>query len=276
MTTSTVGDVMQEGRNRALKTLAIGAGIVVYIGMIGYSAVHNFRLMTAGVAEDMLIWAVLGVLSLEVTALALPIALHWWCHAPLQRFAALAFYGIDLALVFINVVLDFAVVSQAETLPGWMQIYAFYAVPATPIICGLGWSLLFLLDPSQRERATRETLAASTKEVLANRIAKAAQGAEVESMVQDAARAAAWQIVTETLGVTRSLPMVIPSQAREVEPEPEPAKQNQARKKTTVNEIPADRLAQVLELIRSNGDARVYASDTQDSTRPNGQEGGEL
>lgn len=207
MTDETVGDVMTNDRDRALKTIAIGAGVVVYAGMLAYSAVHNWRLLTSGVAPDMRIWAALGVIALEISAAALPVALHWWTHSPLQRLAAFAFYGLDLALIFANVVLDYAI-NTGESLPAWLAVYLFFVVPGTPILAGLGWSVLFLLDPSQRERALIETLRASTRQALAARVAQAARAADITAEVDQAAGIMAHDIIKQTLGaaVTRTAP----------------------------------------------------------------------
>ena len=76
-----IGAQMQNGRANALKNLTQTAGLIVYLGMICYSAVHNWRLLSAGIAPNMLIWAAVGVVGLELTALALP----WRCisgHLP--------------------------------------------------------------------------------------------------------------------------------------------------------------------------------------------------
>lgn len=228
MSSENIGDIMSEGRNRALKALAIFAGILVYLGMIIYSGIHNYSLMTAGVPPDLLIWAVVGVIALEITAVALPIALHWWTHSALQRIATFGFYFLDLALIFLNVVLDFAI-NAGSTPPAWMQYYLFYGVPATPVIAGLGWSILFLLDPSQRERGMVEGLRASTREALATRIALAARSADIDEMVEHAAQHMAFDIVQATLGAPVSR-RVIPGTARTVNestsqelPEPAPA-----------------------------------------------------
>lgn len=217
MSSENIGDIMSEGRNRALKALAIFAGILVYLGMIVYSGIHNYSLMTAGVPPDLLIWAVVGVIALEITAVALPIALHWWTHSALQRFATFGFYFLDLALIFLNVVLDFAL-NAGNTTPAWMQYYLYYGVPATPVIAGVGWSILFLLDPSQRERGMVEGLRASTREALATRIALAARSADIDEMVEHAAQHMAFDIVQATLGAPVSR-RVIPGTARSV-PEP--------------------------------------------------------
>jgi len=268
MTNSTIGDVMSEGRNRALKSLAIFAGILVYLGMIAYSFVHNWSLMTSGIQEDMIIWAALGVICLEVSAMFLPVALHWWTHAPLQRFAALAFYGLDLALIFANVVLDYALVSQANVLalPEWLMMYRFYGVPATPVFCGLGWSLLFMLDPSQRERATKETLAASVKEVLSARIAQAAKGADIEAAVSEAAESLAREIIAQTLGVVPGHKAMTPAKATA-----------KPVRSVVIDGINPDKLGELVKLLRSNGShpqARVYESEVDGL--PNLADGGEL
>lgn len=213
----TVGDIMSEGNNKALKSLAIFAGMLVYLGMIIYSGVHNWHLMTSGIPPSMVIWAAMGVISLEISAVFLPIAIHWWTHAPMQRIAAFAFYAVDLALIFSNVVLDYAIVNGATEIPAWLLAYRFYGVPATPVIAGLGWTVLFLLDPSARRRATIEALRASTHEALAVRIAQAAKAADIGEAVDISAQNLARDIVAQTLGPAtqrRKLP------AKTNEPEP--------------------------------------------------------
>lgn len=199
---NSIAGTLQNGQSNALRKLAQSAGLVVYIGMIAYSAVHNWRLLSAGIAPGMAIWAAVGVIGLELTALALPLALHYWTFAAMQRLAAFAFYALDLALIFANVILDYALVSNGAPLPSWLQIYKFYALPATPVIAGLGWSLLMLLDPAQRERALTETLRAATRESLAGRIAEAAKSADITQAVDSAAGQLAREIVGQTLGIT--------------------------------------------------------------------------
>lgn len=225
--TNSVGDVMSDSRGAALRALAIFAGVLVYCGALLYSGVHNWRLMLQGVAPDMVIWAALGVISLEISALALPVALHFWTHSAMQRIAAFAFYGVDLAAICANVILDYAIVANsAGDLPGWLSAYLFYGVPATPILAGLGWSLLLLLDPSQRERAMVETLKSATREALARRIAAQARQANISAAVDQAAAQLAAGIVGQTLGVSVEIkqPTVIDGKARDLPSSPGPAR----------------------------------------------------
>jgi hypothetical protein len=197
----TVGNILAKGKEDAIKSLAVGAGVVVYVGMLLYSGVHNYSIMTRGIEGDMIIWALLGVAALEISAACLPLALHFWTYATTHRMAALAFYAVDIGLIVANVVLDYAI-TAGETLPEWIKVYQFYGAPIVPIIAGLGWSVLFLLDPSQKERATNETVKAATREALALRIAEQAQNADINAAVEQAAAEMARALVSETLGVS--------------------------------------------------------------------------
>ncbi len=219
-----VGDVMSEARLRAFKAIAIGAGILVYAGMLVYSGVHNYTLMSRGVPADLLIWAIVGVVSLEVTAAAMPLALHFWCHAPLQRYAAFAFYAIDLAIIFINVILDFAI-NAGSDLPAWSAMWLFFVVPATPVIAGFGWTMLFLLDPSSRQREVFAQLQASTIDSLSARIVVAARQADVNAIVEEAAQNMTYEIIARTLGPAPARRKKLPAQAEDENPTlPAPSK----------------------------------------------------
>lgn len=197
---SNIGNILTRGKENTIKNIAIGAGVLVYLGMLLYSSVHNYSVLTRGVEGDMVIWALLGVVALEVSAAALPLALHYWCYANSHRYAALTFYAVDILLLVANVVLDYAI-TAGETLPPWIKIYQFYGAPVVPIIAGLGWSVLFMLDPSQKERTMSEMLKAATREALSVRIAEQAQNADINKAVEQAALEMARAIVRETLGV---------------------------------------------------------------------------
>ncbi len=271
-----VGAMMQDGKNKALRTLAITAGIIVYVGMLAYSAVHNYSLLTRGISQDMIIWAALGVVALELSAAALPIALHWWTHAPMQRIAAFGFYALDIVLILGNVVLDFAI-TAGETMPAWLEIYRFFAVPVTPVLAGLGWSMLFMLDPSQRERAMAETLRASTREVLANRIAQAAKAADISLSVDRAANSLARQIVSDTLGVTsentqRNRPALPVADDRPQLPKPKPLPLSLTGNRVRIYK-PVD-MARAADKSRYN--AQADAQSPELAGHPNGHKPGTL
>jgi len=207
-----VGDVMSKSKMAAAKGLAIMLGVVVYAAMLAYTGVHNYSLMTLGVRQDMLIWALLGVFTLEISGIAFPLALHFWTFATLQKWVTLLLYGLDLLLLVLNTVLDYSLTAGTATahLP-WLQQYFAFVVPATPVISGVSWTLIFLLDPAHKQRALAEELAASTREALAQKIVEAARATDVNDVVAAAAQQMTHEIVRNALGVYA--PPVLPAHA---------------------------------------------------------------
>jgi hypothetical protein len=91
----TVGDLMQEARRRAFRSLVLFLGIAAYAVALIYAGVHNYALLTRGVPPELIIFALLGLFGLEISAIALPLAVHFWTAPGLHRIAALAFYAVD-------------------------------------------------------------------------------------------------------------------------------------------------------------------------------------
>lgn len=198
-----VGNFMQKGKDQAIKTLVSFFGVLVYVAGIFYAEVHGYALLSRGVDPDMILWATVGIVALGITALFLPLGLHYSFHAPIQRFAAFSFYALDLGLLIFNAIADYTT-KTSGVLPTWMEFYMFYVMPSTPIIAACGWSALALLDPGQRERGMVETLKASTREALAVRIAEAAKAVDVSAEVDQAAQEMARNIIGSTLGASTS------------------------------------------------------------------------
>jgi hypothetical protein len=103
----TVGDLMQEARRRAFRSLVLFLGIAAYAVALIYAGVHNYALLSRGVPPELIIFALLGLFGLEISAVALPLAVHFWTAPGLHRIAALAFYAVDALLLFGNSILDF-------------------------------------------------------------------------------------------------------------------------------------------------------------------------
>jgi hypothetical protein len=156
-------------------------------------------LFVRGLREDLVIFALLGLFTLELSAIGLPLAIHFWTSPGVHRIAALAFYFVDLALLAGNAVLDFRLnAGLALTEP--LRIYLDFIAPATPLVVGLMWSVLFILDPNNRIRDLEMELAASARTALATRIAEAAKAADVNAIVEEAAREMARELVTRAVG----------------------------------------------------------------------------
>lgn len=207
-----IGKQMQEGKSKAISGVITTAGIIVYIAAVFYAEAHNYTLMVQGIQPDMLPWAIVGIVSLGITALMLPLGLHSAFYDARQNLGAWLFYGLDLVLLIANAVIDY-IANRQGALPGWGRFYLDYVVPMNPILVGLGWSLLLLADPKTRMRAAVETLAASTQTILIDRLEEAAKAEEISQAVDERAIQMARAIIDDTLsgmGVysARQLPLV--------------------------------------------------------------------
>jgi hypothetical protein len=156
---------MKENSRRALKGLAVTLSLIVYLAGLVYAGVRSYSLFARTVEPELLPLAVLGIIALEVSALALPLAVHYWTAPGPQRLAALGFYLIDLGLIIANAVLD-AAHHSGTLLPGFLQVYGVYAVPALPVACMVGWALIWALDPASREHDMAASVRAATHEAL--------------------------------------------------------------------------------------------------------------
>ncbi len=177
---------MKENGRRALRGLAIFLSVVVYLAGLIYAGVRSYSLFAQTVDSGLLPLAVLGIVALEISALALPLAVHYWTAPGAQRLAALGFYLLDLTLIVANAILD-AAHHSGTILPGFMAAYGAYAVPALPVAGMVGWALLWTLDPSSRE-------------ALMTQIQKAAESVDISRMVEHTAEESALTLVGETLG----------------------------------------------------------------------------
>lgn len=199
--TTTVSTALKENSRRALKGLAVFLSLIVYLAGLIYAGVRSYSLFARTVDGELLPLAVLGIIALEVSALALPLAIHYWTAPGAQRLAALGFYLLDLALIVANAILDAAHHSgAAQDVPIFLNAYGVYAVPALPVVCMIGWAILWALDPASREHDMVQAVRAATHEALMAQIARAAESVDITHAVEDAAGEAARALVGETLG----------------------------------------------------------------------------
>jgi hypothetical protein len=217
----TVGDLMQEARRRAFRSLVLFLGIAAYAVALIYAGVHNYALLSRGVPPELIIFALLGLFGLEISAVALPLAVHFWTAPGLHRIAALAFYAVDALLLFGNSILDFHLNANLD-LPAWMDLYLRYIAPATPLVVGAMWAALFILDPANRLRDVEMEMAAAARLALAARIAEAARAAEVNEIVEAAARQMAMELAARAVGRPVRLPPAPRPALNGAGPAPEP------------------------------------------------------
>lgn len=203
--TTTVHTALKENSRRALKGLAIVLSVLVYIAGLVYAGVRSYDLFARTIPADLLPLALLGIVALELTALGLPIAIHYWTAPGPQRMAALGFYLLDLGLIAANAVLD-AAHNAGTLLPDFMAAYGVYGVPALPIVCMVGWALVWALDPASREHDLTMAVRAATFDAMLSQVIEEAKATDISEDVRAAAAQRARAIVGETLGRARRLP----------------------------------------------------------------------
>ena len=109
MTTSkNIETALQEHKSAALRWLAGTMGVMVYLGMVGYAEVRNYTLLARTIDLALLPLAIVGVVAMGLTALALPLLIHHGTEPGAHRLFAMLFYGGDLVLMATNAVLDAA------------------------------------------------------------------------------------------------------------------------------------------------------------------------
>jgi hypothetical protein len=143
-------------------------------------------MLQKGVAPDMRIWAGMGMIAAGISAVLFPIALKVWTIESKQRLAAYAFYALDFAFLAFNAFTDFNT-NAGQQLAPWAHNYVTYILPASPVIVGAMWAILWELDPAVRQKILQLTLRAAMKEKLARKVADAAKGANVTKVVDAAA-----------------------------------------------------------------------------------------
>jgi hypothetical protein len=194
-----VGDIMKEGTRKAIAGLVVLLLIAAYLGGLAYAEVHGLNMLRSGVATDLLMWAYIGMVSLGLLAIALPLALHYWAFDPTHRLATWMCYALDLALLGVNSFTDFNV-NEGQQLVQWAQFYKDYIVPATPVIAMLMATILLLLDPRVKALVMRQALRAAMMQKQASLIMRAANNQTVSDTINKAAAQEVESVLSELFG----------------------------------------------------------------------------
>jgi hypothetical protein len=182
----TVGDIMHKSQGEGIKFWVIVVSALVYLAAIVYAEVHGLTMLQKGVAPDMRFWAGMGMIAAGISAILFPVALKVWTIEAKQRLAAYAFYALDFAFLAFNAFTDFNT-NAGQQLAPWAVNYTTYILPASPVIVGAMWAILWELDPSVKQKVLQLSLRAAMKEKMARKVADAARGANVTQVVDRAA-----------------------------------------------------------------------------------------
>lgn len=183
----TVGDVLQKASGEGWKWFVIVLSAVVYLTAIVYAEVHGLTMLQKGVEPDMRFWAGMGMIAAGISAVLFPIALKVWTIEAKHRIVATLFYVADFGFLAFNAFTDFNT-NAGQQLAPWAQNYVTYILPASPVIVGAMWAILWELDPAVRDKVFRLSLRMAMKQVLTRKVSDAAKGASVNAAVNAAAQ----------------------------------------------------------------------------------------
>ena len=214
------------------KKFVVWLGMGVYVMVLFLTVAHNLNLIGSAVNQDLRWIAYVGVAALELNAIALPLALHYWAVSGLHRGATMAFYVIDLLILFANSTVDANLVANG-TLPPWGEWYLNNFAQASPLMALFMWAALFMLDPTSQSKDR-------VKRMIAHAQLSAIQSAQTYLTSQD------FQDRVEQYGDTIAQSVVETAFKTE--------KRKQLPKPTTRNDV----VSETKVVARSNGNNRNF------------------
>lgn len=151
--------IMESRTISGLKGLAVIGSVLVYLLIVVYAEYHFFNLISGFVPGGMQVVGMIAVAASGITAILLPVAIHFWFRSGLQLIVGFIFYGIHFLMMFANLILDSSLqgTATADT-PDWIvTVYAPYILPGYIAFYALAWSILWFVDSnSQRIDKRRE------------------------------------------------------------------------------------------------------------------------
>ena len=129
------------------KNIALYLGGAVYAGVVLLFLAFYTTLMASRFSGFLSVVATIGAVLVAANAIALPVALHFWTVTRGHKVLASVFYGGDIILMSLNVLV--AANTSAGTLPAWLVTYSTYA-PASIIFVLATWAMLYMFDPGQK------------------------------------------------------------------------------------------------------------------------------
>ncbi len=154
------------------KAMASVISLIVYLAVIVYMEYHFLNLITQFLGNGMQIVGYIVVAASGLTAIALPMGLHYWFRTGTQETVAYVFYGVHFLIMFLNLVLDSnATKYGAETneFQGFLEFYGVWVLPGYIAFYALAWSILWFADDGSKAIDMKRNAAATEAEAALNR-----------------------------------------------------------------------------------------------------------
>jgi len=209
----TISDIRSARNVGGMKTIAIISSLIIYVAIVGYTEYHFYNLVSRYVTAGFEIVAYLAVGASFLTALALPVALHVWLRSGIQQVFGFIFYGGHWLIVMFNLVLDSNLTAGGEV-PEWVAgVYGVWILPMYLSFYGIGWAILWFLDPAaqeiddirevesvERENAVQRRLGLA--KAIGGAVEKAYDSYEAKRVINTYAARKAPQLLASELGTT--------------------------------------------------------------------------
>lgn len=203
-----------ESRNvTGIKSVAIIGSILVYVAVVIYTEYHFYNLVTQFVPGGLQVVGLIAVAASALTAIALPLAIHFWFRSGLQIILGWIFYGIHFLAMFANLILDSSIASSSEAPEFVGDIYAVYVLPGYIAFYALAWSIIWFVDSDharidkRREAREREEDALLDRESIVaeaknEAVKNAFQSAGAQRAINKWAARNAPRLLAQELGLT--------------------------------------------------------------------------
>ena len=141
---------MNQRNIEAGKRLGIVLSILVYLAVIIYAEFHFYSLVTQFVPDSFVIVGIVAVAASGITAIGLPLALHYWFRSGMQLVFGLVFYGIHFLIAVANLILNSNLTSHGQIPPFITDIYAVYVLPGYIAFYARAWSVIWFVDEDSK------------------------------------------------------------------------------------------------------------------------------
>ena len=154
---------LKQDQQRAARAITATLAAALIIAGAIYTGVHNFNLFARYLPDNQQIFALIPVIALEGSLLLLLVAQFTWLVAPAQRIIATASSWVIFVTLAANTLIDSTIQSNNQP-PDWLQLYATFALPVTPVLVTAVWKLIIDSDPARARARARATLEAAIEQ----------------------------------------------------------------------------------------------------------------
>ena len=150
-------ETLKQDQQRAARAITATLAAALIIAGAIYTGVHNFNLFARYLPQDQQVFALIPVLLLEGSLLLLLIAQFTWLTSPTQRIIATASSWVIFVTLAANTLIDSTIQANSQP-PDWLQLYATFALPVTPVLVTAIWKMIIDADPARARARARAML----------------------------------------------------------------------------------------------------------------------